>query len=83
MFGLASISEFQKRVDLYNKADWQAALGGATLANLACARDPVRTGLIGFPFCPTGVWAFEAETAAVRIVAGGLEVNQKNSDKGI
>jgi len=72
MFGLASISEFPKRVDLFDKADWQRALSSATLATLASARDPLQTGLIGFPFSPAGMWAFEAKKSAIRIIAGDL-----------
>ena len=58
MPGVASISEFQKRVDLFTKSDWQCARDGATLATLSAARYPLRNGLIGFPYSPVAMWGF-------------------------
>lgn len=83
MFGLASISEFQKRVDLFDKDDWQRTFDGGTLAGLAAARDPVQTGLIGFPFSPVGVWAFEPSKSAIRIVSGNLPGRSPRSSNRI
>jgi class 3 adenylate cyclase len=72
MHGVASISQFQKRVDLFNKVDWKNALDCKTFATLSAARYPLRNGLIGFPFCPVAMWGFEPQKSAIRIISGDM-----------
>lgn len=72
MLGVASISEFEKRVDLFTKLDWQTALGSDTLATLTAARYPLHNGLIGFPYSPVAMWGFEPAKSAIQIISGDL-----------
>lgn len=72
MLGVASISQFQKRVDLFSKSDWQRALDGETLATLSTARYPLHNGLIGFPFSPVAMWGFEPRISAIRLISGDM-----------
>jgi class 3 adenylate cyclase len=72
MLGVASISEFQKRVDLFSKQDWQRAFDSNTLAELSAARYPLHNGLIGFPFSPVAMWGLEPQKSAIRLMSGDL-----------
>ena len=72
MYGLASISEFPKRVDLFSRGDWERSLSDSTFSALTCSRDPIRTGLVGFPFSPVCVWCFERRERTFLIISGDV-----------
>ncbi|WP_322517770.1 adenylate/guanylate cyclase domain-containing protein [Rhodopseudomonas palustris] len=80
MYGISSISQVKKRIDTFNKSDWQFCISDGQAVSRSVARDPFLSAFMNFRVVPDAIWGFDNAISAIRFIYGSVPVAEQSEE---